>query len=224
MVARVRKVPVRRPAVMRRRRIIRRRVPRPIKPVSSVLNFKRTWYAGAWTFGTGTTDGFWRYAMYSFSQLPNYAEYQSLFDEYKINAIKVTFRPRYDNVASDSAAGGTPQAYAHYFVDPGSTLVPSGSYNAANLNVFLENSGVRTATLNAPFSIYFKPKIQTLAAASVTTPAAQVQKGTWMKTSEVGIQYRGFHLFIQQNAMGNTNGNISLDMFVTYYASCKNLK
>lgn len=216
-----------RAGMRKRRRFGVRRVPRPLRSLQTrpaVLNVKRVYYSGFWTFGTGTTDGFWRYAVYNLAQLPNVSEYQALFDEYKINAIKVTFRPRYDNVASDSAAGGTPQAYAHYFIDPASTVTPSGTYSQANLNTFLENSGVRTATLNRPFSVYFKPKVQTLASSTAATPVAAVQKGTWMKTSEPAVLYRGFHIYLQQNAMYTTNGNISLDMFVTYYMTFKNLK
>lgn len=191
---------------------------------ANVLSTSRTFYAGNWAFGTASVNDFWRYGAYTLGSLPSVNEYVALFDEYKINAIRVTFRPRYDTVSPQDLviASPQPQAYAHYFVDPGSTVIPAGTYTSANLNTFLESSGVKTVTLNKPFSIYWKPKVNAQLLGGGT--GSEVVKANWVKTSETAVSYRGYHMFLQQNNFTTTGGAVQLDIFVTYYMSFKNMK
>lgn len=198
------------------------RMLRPAPPGRLVI--KRTAYGGNWTMGTATTSDFWRFETFNTSKINNFAEIAALFDEYKINAIKVTYRPKYDSVIATTGAGTTlvPQAYAHVLVDPGSTLAPTGLYTTANLNTFLENQGVRTKTLNKPFSIYFRPKMSDQVLGGGT--ASRVIPSKFVKTSETAVDFRGYHIFLQQNNMGNTNTQVSLDVFYTFYMTLKNPK
>lgn len=188
------------------------------------LAIKRTIYAGNWTFGTAATTDFWRYVTFQASSINNFTEMAGLFDEYKINAVKITYRPAYDNVANLGAAGtlAQPQAYAHVLIDPASTLIPSGVYSSGNMNTFLENQGVRTYTLNRPFSVYVRPKVQDqLFGGSTST---RTVKPPYIKTTETAVDHRGFHMFLQQNNFANTNTNIRLDIFATYYITLRNIK
>lgn len=215
-----------RAGMRKRRRAVRGRVPRGIRMFSraNVLSAVRTFYAGNWTFGTVTTNDFWRYGQYTLASLPSVSEFTSLFDEYKINAIKVTFRPRYDTISPQDLviASPQPQAYAHYIVDPGSTVIPAGTYTSTTLNTFLENSGVKTVTLNKPFSIYWKPKVSAQLLGGGT--GSEVIKGGWVKTSDTAVTYRGYHMFLQQNNFTTTGGAVQLDIFVTYYMIFKNMR
>lgn len=200
----------------RRKKVMRRKV--------GVVNVKRTLYAGTWTWGTATVNDFWRYVTFDMGSFNNFPDFSAVFDEYKVNAIKVTYRPQYDSIQNITAAGTLtqPQAYAHYIIDPASTLNPAGTYVAATLNGFLENQGVRTRTLNKPFSIYFKPKVvdQVLG----TGTAGVMRSSPWVRTSDAGTAYRGYHMFIQQNGFSSGNSNIKLDTFITFYCQFRNLK
>lgn len=222
-----RRAPYRRPArPMKKRRMTKRPIPRGLRPAApSAMLVKRTFYAGNWTFGTVTTNDFWRYGVITLSNLPSASDFTALFDEYKINAIKVTYRPSYDSVPSDAPALNVntgPQSFAHIVVDPGSTLIPTGTYNSTTLNTFLENSGVRTVTTNKPFSIFWKPKIRVQAAGGGTT--SEVRKGGYMRTSDTGVVYTGYHMFLQQNNFATSNTRIALDSYVTLYMSFRNLR
>lgn len=212
------------PKPKRRRGQRRRLVPRTLRAAIRPLHIKRTYYNGSWTWGNAATSDFWRYYAFTTAQINNFAEIANVFDEYRINGIKVTFRPRYDSVTNPSAAGTLtqPQAYAHILVDPASTLLPSGTYGSTSLNTFLENQGVRTKTLNRPFSVYFKPKVQDQLLGGGT--ATRVVKPTYLKTTETGVDHRGFHIYLQQNAFATGNTNIVLDVFFTFYLSLRNLK
>lgn len=196
------------------------RIPRSVNTLAT----KRIVYQGSWQFSTASTTGFWRYLTVTANNAtPNFVEVQALFDEYKINAVKWTFRPRYDTTTvTDASTGSSPQAYAHFVIDPASTVTPTGVYGAANLNTFLEQSGVQTRTLNKPFSIYLRPKIAD--SLSGGTSASRAIAPSFIKTSNAGVEHTGVHMFIQQNNMANTNANIILDQFVTVYMQYRNLK
>lgn len=185
---------------------------------------KRMTYSSTWAFGTAATNDFFRYYTWTAADITNFAEFASVFDEYKISAVKVTFRPAYDSVSNLTAAGALvqPQAYAHYVIDPAATTVPAGLYTSANLNSFLENEGIRTKTLNKEFSIYLKPKVlmQNFGGGTAST----VVDSDWIKTSETAVQHRGFYIFLQQNAFAATNTNIKLDTFYTFYLQFRNVK
>lgn len=195
-----------------------------MRKLASSLNIKRTLYLGTWTWGSATTNDFWRYETYSAANINSFPEFAALFDQYRINAIKVTWRPQYDSVNNVTGAGTLiqPQAYAHVVVDPQSTVVPSGTYSTANLNTFLEQSGVKTYTLNKPFSVYFRPKLLDQVLGGGT--GARVSPATWIRTTDNAVNHRGYHMFIQQNAMSASNTNIKLDQFITVYASFRNMK
>lgn len=189
----------------------------------SEVAMKRTLYDTSWIFSTGSTNGFWRYQTFTAgTAINNFAELAAVFDEYKILKIKQTFRPRYDNVAVPTGAGSIvqPQAYAHVVLDPQTTLsTPTGVYSVGTVNTFLEQGGVRTYTLNKPFSVYFTPMCS-----SATGSGGTMVRSPWLKTTNTGEQFRGFHCMLQQNNMDVTNTNIILDSFITVYFKCRGLK
>lgn len=183
---------------------------------------KRTFYLAAWTWNTTTTQDFWRYYNFVIQELPDVSQYSAVFDEYRVNALKYTFRPRYDSVEGATAGStGTPTAYAHYVVDPGSTLIPAGVYGSSTLNQVLENSGVKTRSLSRPFSVYFKPKVLYQTQGSST--AGAMKTPSFYRTTELTAAHRGFHMYIQQNNLSaSAAANIILDVFVTVYVTWRN--
>lgn len=206
----------------------KRRFIRPA-PKRGILNrptihVKRITYGGNWTFGTATTNDFWRYQVFDMTNFNNFAEFAQVFDEYKVNAIKVTYRPAYDSVQNVVGAGAVvqPQAYAHFVVDPASTVIPAGTYGTATLQTFLENGAVKTKTLNKPFSIYYKPQVTD--AVFNTGTGSVMRKSPWVRTSEIATVYRGYHMYIQQNNFLQTNTNVKLDYYITMYVSFRNIK
>lgn len=188
------------------------------------ISVKRITYGGCWTMATVATSDFWKYPIYDMNNFNNFAEFAAVFDEYKVNAIKVTYRPAYDSVTNLTAAGAIlqPQAYAHVCVDPASTLVPSGVYGTTTLQTLLENGNVKTKTLNKPFSIYYKPKVTDQVYNTGT--ASVMRSSPWVRTSDTATVYRGYHIYLQQNNFTGGNTNVKLDFYITMYVSFRNLK
>lgn len=206
-----------------KRRTRRMRMSRPIA-ARNFLSVKRKVFLTSWVWGTTTTGDFWRYQTILASNMPNFTEYSSLFDTYKINGIKYTYCPRYTSTNAEAAgATGSPQAYAHYIVDPDSTILPAGVYGSATLNTLMENTNVKTRPLNKSFSIYYKPRVlQQLfggGTASFTRPSP------YIRTSDANIDHRGHHMYINQNNFSaSANANIILDVYVTFYVTFKNIR
>lgn len=206
----------------KKRRVVRKRTTR-----AGTVMVKRTFYQGNWTMDTVSTAGFWRYIGPDVTAFNNFSEFASVFDEYKVHAIKWTFRPAYDNVQNISSVTtnqtlSQTQAYAHVCVDPASTVPPSGFYNSTTLNTFLENDKVKTYTLNRPFSVYYRPKC--LGSQFNSGSASVMESSKWTRTNETGVSFRGFHMFLQQNGLTTGNVNVKLDQFLTFYISFRNLK
>jgi len=215
---RVRRVAARRTYRKRRATYIRRRrAPLTRAPRPHVLLVKRKFFSSTWTWNTTTTADFWRYPTFNMNMLPNISEYTSLFDEYKVNALKYTFLPRH-NVATK----GQLQGYMHYIIDPGSTMIPQGVYGQGTLNQVLENSGVKTRSCLRPINIYYKPKTLTQDLGGGT--GARVITPGWYRTTDTNIDFRGFHCYINLPNFASTAADVSFDVYITVYAQFKNMK
>jgi len=172
----------------------------------------KTTYQGTWSFSSGLTSGFWKYYEAQAIEMSEFSEFAMIFDEYKITNLKYTFRPRFDTYNADTNL--FPLCYAHVIKDPASTRIPTGAYSVATINTFLENGGVKSYTLTKPFSVSFKPKILDSVFGGGTASAAVTPK--WIRTTEDAVPHRGFHMFLQNNALSAANTSILLDVFVTY--------
>lgn len=204
----------------------RGKVPRGVR--EPVITLSRTFWYETWTPNTISTAGFWKYYSFQMIQLPSNGEFTGPFDRYKINAIKVTFRPRYDgfsgNDTTDTTLPGITNqgtTMAHVVNDPTSNVTPGGTYTSATLNNFLENGRAKTYMGTKPFSVFFKPMInQTVGGVA----AGRRIKAPYLQTSTaLSVDHNGFHVFLQDvNLTGVFNQGF--DVFVTYYFSCKGVK
>jgi len=142
------------------------------------------------TISTTVTLG-WQAFPYSFrlDTIPNYSELQSVFDQYKVNGIKLQFTPYWDG--NDYATQGTnnfsvlPRVYT--LTDENG--IPAGSINTEAK--FLEYSNAKQIIEpQKPFSIYFRPNIEMSSAGDSNTQAAVTSNGPrWIDTSNPTIPH-----------------------------------
>lgn len=207
----------------RRKRLSRKRrtmnISRPRMSRTPSFNVTRTFWHFNWAPNTATTGGFWQYQQINLGNVPNVSEYVSVFDTYRVNSIKYTFRPRYDSFAGNDTTdttlpGVTNQGGSdvHVIVDPKSTTNPSGTYTTANLNAFLENGKVRTYSGNKPFSFLIKYPCVLDDINGVA--ATNLRKAPFLSTKNTTINHRGAHVFISDVNLTGNFGN-SWDVFVT---------
>lgn len=203
-------------------------VARPMRraPVG-VTKIQRTFNFAYWQPSVATTADFWKHYSFRLQDLPSYTELTALFDQYKINAIRVKFVPRFDsfsgeNITDTTAPGITNQSgtQLHIIKDQRTTVSPTGTYSRTTLNTFLENGKVRTYTGTRPVTVYFKPAVINNVGASAQ---AAFLWSPWLQTSSTDIQHWGFQAFASDQNLNGSFGN-AFDVFVTYYMMVKGLR
>lgn len=192
----------------------------------SKVFYKRTFWSRNWTPGTAATTDFWKYFEYNLGALPNRAELGAIYDEAKINAIKIKMIPRYDNFAGNDTTdttlpGVTNQGSTkvHVVIDPKTTSVPAGTYTATTLNDFLEQGNVRTYDGTKPVTIYFKPSIGNY----LFSGQQQFTSSRYISVNDTSTNHRGVHVFLQDINLTGTF-NQSFDVFVTFYMTLRGMK
>lgn len=162
------------------------------------------------------------------SGLTNLSEYAALYDLYRLRAVKFEFLPKMGAIVQTQVVGATPATTSAnqpprvcIIKDPQSTLVPSGTYTAANLNVLLENGG-KIYRGDRKFSVYLRPKVTE----QYGSGAIRYVSPQWTATDTTGqaMEHRGFHMFLFRNNFDVSPSDFAFDVFVTYYLQFKNPK
>lgn len=209
----------------RKRARTSRNVPRRrLKLRTAMMSYKRKFFLQNWAPNTTTTAGFWRRYQSQLTDIPNSAELTALFDQYKINAIKLEFLPRFDNFSgndtTDTAVPGiTNQSgtNVHVSYDTYTTITPGGTYNSANCNTFLEQGRVKTYTGTKPITIFYKPTL---------VDNGRYVKPRWLSTDfavpATHVHY-GPNVFMQDINFNGSFGQ-TFDVFLTMYVQVRNMK
>lgn len=207
---------------VKRRVAVSRRMPR----IPALVSFKRTVILSpGWTWNTTTVAGFYRRITPALNLLPNFNEYQALFDEYRMNAIKITFHPRFQGTQSDTFAGAPSQNqfYMTTSIDKRSDpqFVPSGLYSSTTYNQMLEyQDKVKTFQCSKPFSVFIKkPTIQ----ATVSTGNTKMKNPGWLSILDAGdMNWNSLWCFFHDyNFLGNNNASFGVDIQYTFYFQCR---
>lgn len=176
-------------------------------------------------FFTLNANGAWAALNFGFKldNLVNYTEFTSLFNQYRINAVKVTLLPYYDsndmsNINPDGGTGvGRPANPILWTVceDDGTTTV-------VNQNAVMQNSKARLVRRPmSPFSIYFKPKFQTSVGNIGTTVSAHPMRG-WLDTQNFAVMHYGISVAGYIPAASSTSTPpLNYKVFIKYYLQFK---
>lgn len=210
----------------RKKRVMnrKRRVPRGLR--TSIVTCKRQFRHSFWQPSTAATLDFWKIFWFKLNDLPSSAEFTALFDEYRINGIKVVFRPRFDNFSGNDTTdttlpGVTNQSGVnlHICKDPRGVISPSGVYGPSTLNAMFEHDNIRSYNGNKAISVYYKPTVVN----TVDGSAAKYTYAPWLSTAYPGLNHFGFSAFAQDINFSGTFGQ-SWDIFVTYYMQFRGMK
>lgn len=204
-----------RPSAMDWAPTVSRGVSAAIRPISLTRRF---FYASQ-NWNTTTVNGFWNVLQPRFNEMPNLAEYQALFREYKLNRIKVTFVPRYDSTDQTGAGTGAAMPLISYRVVNPEFLTPSGVYNNSTLNAYLE-TGAKTRAFRRPISVFFRPTIATDIADQVV--ASRGPMWTRNTTAGAAVLHNGVSYFVHFNGFVTPTANFTTDVYYTYYFQLRN--
>lgn len=143
---------------------------------------------------------------YTLGQLPNYSEFTSLYDSYKICGIKHKFIL---DVTSNELGSTTSFP----------TLITVNDYNSgtalASEDVALQYASFKAARLDKPVKRYFRP-------CQVTEPStlSQTVKSRWNQTNKADVIHRGLLPAVMYATTSSTAIG-TLRVYVTYYLACR---
>lgn len=206
----------------------RLRVRRPIR--QNIHYFKRTTkisdITASWNLATGTATNIAGTYALSLDALPNYAEFTSLYDQYCIKGIKLSFVPS-GNSYITSTVSGIPQAVGfsrfHSVIDYDDSSVP------ANENELLQYHTLKTTQGTRQHSRYFKPKVQfTVTDNDVlgTTANAAPRSNVWLDCANPTVDHLGLKVWcaapLNTGALASTS--ITYSVYATMYLAFKNVR
>lgn len=196
------------------------RIGRPIR--EQFLKFKRKVLLENWAPNTITTNGFWRHYVIALNNIQDLAGFQGLFDLYRITGLLFEFHPRYNGFTGEDQTSSTTSRSGcrlHVINDPYTTVQPSGLYNTANLNFFLEQGPCKTYDGSQVVRVFTRPTVN-----RDMGGYTMIQRAGWIRTDYPAAGHKAINVFAQDNFNFSGIFTQSFDVFVTYYVEFKNMK
>lgn len=151
-----------------------------------------------------------------FQNLPNYAEFKALFEQYQIQKIKLQFFYTQSAITDNTRSTG----YFYFLKDP------NDSNNPANINELLENSSVKVCRMTDLNGNYFTqtlyPKVSMeIYKSAITTAYATLKENPFIDLSndDGATPHFGFKIGCDQLATGGY-----LRCIGTLYFKCRQIK
>lgn len=196
-------------------RFHKRRIPRNV--AKSIYNFKQQVEKTNVSVTAGT-PAFFAYS-FAMSDVPNLTSLESLYDNFRILAVKLTFYPEFNvSYAAVSSSFTLPEIYTVF--DPDSTVAPTtipelNSYQTLRRNLFTR-----------PHTRYIKP-FATYNASAVngavgTVVSGLINRKTWFNLQNSGVVYSGIRGAITASSSSQIPA-MTIRVSATYYFQCRNV-
>lgn len=198
-----------------RRKRVGRRYRRRIGAKSGLVHFTRS--IALKVSGTDISGGSgFGSAVFALSDLPNYAEIATMFDQYRVNAVVLKFMPftnSYPAVSSGIPTINIPTLmYAIDYTDNGT---PTSVAQLA------EYSNCKTVQFNKPITIKFRPAVSQIVYQGESTNRAAVPKWrTWLDCNFPSIPH--FALKFAWTGLSGSTTQFVYKLSQKYYLSAKN--
>ena len=190
---------------------------------SNLVSIKRSFVSAPFSVNNS-----WSGASFNFTlaALPNYTEFTNLFEQYRINAVKLTFIPSADGIdfnqqQSNSSAGGNWATIPRLYT----AIDKDGNAQVASENAVLQygNHRIIRSPLR-PFSIYVKsPCVQVGTANLVTLVGGAPKSRQWLDCDNYSVQHWGCVVGGIVPYTSATSPSIGYQVIATYYMQFKNV-
>lgn len=169
------------------------------------------------TAGTGvSTKGY----NFSLNQLPNSAEYSTLYDQYRILGIKVTFYPAITQSFLTATIGAQAPGEFYSVIDHDTSNPP------ASIGAYLQYDTLRRSFFNRPHSRYFRPQCLVKAVMNsdtTATAATNLNRKSWIDMGSMDAKY--FGLLVAYSVSDSTTVYAQLiRATATFYFQCKSCR
>lgn len=143
---------------------------------------------------------------FSLNDLPNYTEFTTLYDNYKLNGVKIMFRPKVTQSVSTGSINN-PDATVPFY-----TCIDYNDSGALpTIDAIRDYKTCRVSTILRPKARYIhKPKI---------VDSSSSVRSAWLSTASADINWYGLKVSIPPTTTATTFG-----VEAKYYLSFKNVK
>lgn len=202
----------------RRRRMFRRRVariPRRRFP-NNTHSFKQSAELANVTVTAGISPSLFAYT-FQLSDIPNASALADLYDQYRINAVKVTFFPQANvfNANTTNLVVSVPEIYTAIDLDSNTT--------PTSINVIDQYTTARHKFFNRPHSRYLKPKALGQCYISATSTGYFNLGKQWLDMGNTNIPHYGLVGGIVCSQGSDMVGQL-IRVTATYYLQCRNVR
>lgn len=184
------------------------------RPQPRTYNFKRSFYVSNWISSTSAADTTAGYS-FTLAGLPNASEFTSLYDQYRINAVKLRLMPRGNSSELNSATGG---GICSLFsvIDYDDAAAPTGG-----VNQMVQYQSLKVTRSDKEHVRYFKPRINVGAINSVAG-GVQNKMNTrgWIDCDVSTTEHYGLKFVLERTP----TGTCIYDAIVTLYMAFKNVR
>lgn len=221
-----RRAAVRRPKRMPRTKWLGKRARAGSRQVHS---YKRTFRVAdviaSYNATTGVTTPINVPVSFNLTQLPGYGEFTSLYDQYKINGIRVNVQPLLTEGIASAVSGST---NVWGFPKFSSVIDYDDTFLPADENVLLQYGSLKQTGAFKEHKRFFKPKIRVASLDSGSTVTSNVvTKAPWIDVGNPTVPHYGIKLFHPGPIASGTpavSSSISYSIYATVYFSCKNTR
>lgn len=159
----------------------------------------------------------------SLGDLPNWQEYTSLFDQFRITGAEIEFHPRYNS--NISATGDNHLCILGHFQD--SNNVDLTGLSAAE-NGWLERAGYRQSLLDKVTKVKWTPRPQSMVYRTSTTTGYQVKSPTamndWIAATDYNCPHYGLYFRIYAPDASAALTDDMVHVYVNLSFQCKSTR
>lgn len=189
----------------------------PRAPKLKVRSVKRTAYAGPLQSAGATAQVAYGSSAFTLNSLPNYTDFTSLFDQYRITKVSMYCIPRVTGYVLSQTSGSvvdptapTPACVFHYAIDHTDVTTPSA------LGDILQYDNHRTVNAYKPFTITLKPAAADTMWQGVSASGYGPKPNAWIDSKSYAVQHYGMKWAWQCNS-----DYCYLDVYTTYWVDFK---
>lgn len=177
--------------------------------------FKRNVELAQLQFNNVSTDNTGAY-VFTLGDLPNYAEFTALFDEYMMCAISISFVPAITGMDGNPIATTVSLPNFCTVIDHDDNTAPT------NLATILQYENFKRTRLNVTHTRYFVPRIAVNVYRAGLTSGFGSRSKQWIDCSNTDIAHYGLKYVI--DPIFNSGSELNVQVFATYYMKFRGVR
>lgn len=152
---------------------------------------------------------------FKLSDLPNYSEFASLFDQYTIRGIKLRIVPNYTSADANPLSSIVKAPNLHTCLDFDDDSLATGVTDLMEYPTYKMTQGHRI------HARYFKPAVATMVYNTSTTSGYGQKKNVWLDCVNASIPHYGLLYYIDGI---NSTTQLAWQVYATFYCGFKGVR